>query len=42
MAGDTWKTDGSMTFVGTEGTLNLPESGTSVTFHGRRDRNQGQ
>ncbi|XXJ19280.1 flagellar hook-associated protein FlgL [Desulfovibrio caledoniensis] len=32
--GRTWKTDGSMTFVGTEGTLNLPESGTSVTFHG--------
>jgi flagellar hook-associated protein 3 FlgL len=32
--GRTWKTDGSMTFVGTEGTLNLPESGTSVTFYG--------
>ncbi|EGB13276.1 flagellar hook-associated protein 3 [Pseudodesulfovibrio mercurii] len=32
--GRTWKTDGSMTFVGTEGTLNLPQSGTSVTFHG--------
>jgi len=30
--GDTWKTDGSVTFVAGEGTLNLPDSGTSVTF----------
>ncbi|WP_272700646.1 flagellar hook-associated protein FlgL [Desulfovibrio sp. Fe33] len=31
--GRTWL-DGSMTFNGGEGTLALPESGTSVTFHG--------
>ncbi|BDQ35418.1 flagellar hook-associated protein FlgL [Pseudodesulfovibrio portus] len=30
--GDTWKTDGSVTFVAGQGTLNLPSSGTSVTF----------
>jgi len=32
--GDTWLTDGSISFSGTEGTLSLPQSGTSVTFHG--------
>jgi len=32
--GDTWKTDGTMTFVGTEGQLLLPDSGTSIDFHG--------
>ena len=30
--GDTWKTDGSVTFVAGQGTLNLPSSGTNVTF----------
>jgi flagellar hook-associated protein 3 FlgL len=30
--GDTWQTDGSVTFVAGQGTLNLPNSGTSVTF----------
>lgn len=30
--GDTWLTDGSMTFSGGQGTLNLPSSGTSVDF----------
>jgi flagellar hook-associated protein 3 FlgL len=32
--GRTWKTDATMNFVGTEGVLNLPQSGTSVSFHG--------
>ena len=32
--GRTWQTDGSMTFAAGQGTLNLPQSGTSVTFHG--------
>ncbi|WP_207262446.1 flagellar hook-associated protein FlgL [Desulfovibrio sp. Huiquan2017] len=32
--GRTWKNDASMSFVGSEGTLKLPQSGTSVTFHG--------
>ncbi|QGY41609.1 flagellar hook-associated protein 3 [Pseudodesulfovibrio cashew] len=31
--GDTWLTDGSISFTGTQGTLNLPSSGTSVDFH---------
>ncbi|BCS86815.1 flagellar hook-associated protein FlgL [Pseudodesulfovibrio sediminis] len=31
--GDTWQTDGSVTFAAGEGTLSLPQSGTSVTFH---------
>lgn len=30
--GDNWYTDGSVTFVGSEGTLNLPQSGSNVTF----------
>jgi flagellar hook-associated protein 3 FlgL len=32
--GRTWKSDGTMNFTGTEGVLNMPQSGTSVTFHG--------
>jgi len=32
--GRTWKTDATMNFAGTEGVLNLPQSGTSVSFHG--------
>jgi flagellar hook-associated protein 3 FlgL len=32
--GRTWKTDATMNFTGTEGVLNMPQSGTSVTFHG--------
>jgi len=31
--GKSWHTDGSVTFVGGEGTMNLPKSGTGVTFH---------
>ncbi|QJB57366.1 flagellar hook-associated protein FlgL [Pseudodesulfovibrio sp. zrk46] len=31
--GDTWLTDGSMSFSGGRGTLSLPQSGTSVDFH---------
>ncbi|WP_319583892.1 flagellar hook-associated protein FlgL [uncultured Pseudodesulfovibrio sp.] len=32
--GRTWKTDATMNFSGSEGVLNLPQSGTSVSFHG--------
>ena len=32
--GRTWKTDATMNFTGTEGVLNMPQSGTSVSFHG--------
>ncbi|MEZ7195287.1 flagellar hook-associated protein FlgL [Pseudodesulfovibrio karagichevae] len=32
--GRTWKTDATMNFAGTEGVLSLPQSGTSVSFHG--------
>ncbi|WP_338670136.1 flagellar hook-associated protein FlgL [Pseudodesulfovibrio methanolicus] len=32
--GRTWKTDATMNFTGSEGILNLPQSGTSVSFHG--------
>jgi len=31
--GDNWLSDGSMSFSGGRGTLNLPQSGTSVDFH---------
>jgi flagellar hook-associated protein 3 FlgL len=31
--GRTFKTDGSMTFAAGQGVLNMPSSGTSVTFH---------
>jgi len=31
--GRTWKTDGSITFSGGQGTLSLPQSGTSVDFY---------
>ncbi len=32
--GRNWKTDGSVTFASGKGTLDLPDSGTSVIFHG--------
>lgn len=31
--GRTWLNDGSVNFIGGEGTLSLPQSGTSVAFH---------
>lgn len=31
--GKNWNVDGSVTFIGTEGTLNLPKSGANAVFH---------
>ncbi|AMK12148.1 flagellar hook-associated protein FlgL [Pseudodesulfovibrio indicus] len=35
--GRNWLEDGSISFIGSEGTLSLPQSGTSVSFHGVTD-----